>query len=169
VTLNNAISGAVPQFSAITFGPVGPPWVYADLYTDAYGGSQPIMVALAIGYNYISQGQPLRPGDAAEIKSSEGSGLGKIRRVSQIGAMLFNSSTISFGTKFSQLLPATLRTGGGAGGDSVPVDHATLFTGVYRDTILDEGGFDGAVCWEINRPYPATVISVTGYMHLEEP
>lgn len=166
LTLNNAITGALAVGDTISCGPFYPPWVYASIYVG--GAAVPMTIPAVIGFPYASRGQTLRPAAESEIKSSRGSGLGKIRSVPEIAALLDKTAGISFGSDPNNLIAATLRGGGGAGGDSVPLATSALFSGVYRDTFQDDEAFDGEICWEITRPYPATVVSITGFVKLEE-
>lgn len=126
-----------------------------------------LVIPVAIGYAYKSRGQLLRPMKQETIRSQVGPGLAKKRRVHEVG-ILFNATGGKFylGTDFSVMYPAQFydSTGG-------LMDNSTLFSGVYWDTIEDEmsgNGYDGMVCWEIRRPYPATVVSLTGFMELDE-
>lgn len=134
-----------------------------DIFLDP--GTTTYTVPCAIGFAYNSDAQMLRPADDAEIKSQRGDGLGKKRMVNEVAALLDATIGISFGTDFTQLTEVVLRES-----DGTPLDHATMFSGVYADTITDYSatGYDGEICWRISGPYPATVVSVSGYAHVEE-
>ncbi len=123
------------------------------------------VVPACVGFRYTSRAQLPRPGAEGEIKSSQGSGLGKPRQVNQIAALVDSAVGVSFGVSFSELTPAIFTDAAGA-----PLDHATMFSGVHQMSIIpDRGKYDCELCWEISGAFPCVVVSVTGFLHTEEP
>jgi hypothetical protein len=44
-----------------------------------------------------------------------------------------------------------------------------MFSGVHQMPIIqDRQKYDCEVCWQITLPYPAAVVSLTGFVHVEE-
>jgi hypothetical protein len=125
-------------------------------------GSLPIPVA--VGNTYTSQGQIVRPAIGQEAGAQNGPAQGKNRRVQMITSLLQNTQGISFGTSFSTVLPANL----GAFPSAQPLAQNQLFSGVYWTPINDPYTFDGMPCWQITRPYPATVVNIGGFLHTED-
>jgi hypothetical protein len=117
------------------------------------------------GFCYTSRGQGLRPLAQTDLKSQQGSGLGKMRRVHRIGALLNGTIGIYFGTDFNHMERADLRN---PTTDAV-LNSATMFSGVHWGLVEDSSSFDGMVCWEITRPFPATVVALTSYLDTSEP
>ncbi len=143
----------------------GPLATKISVFVFSTGTNKVITVPLVIGFCYNSRGQVVRPLLEAEIKSSQGPGLGKLRRVHQYG-VLVNASvalTVSYGTDFSNLLPADYRDPAGN-----VLNHSTLFNGVFWNTLSDDYSYDGALAWSITRPYPHTMVSLTGIMETNE-
>jgi len=141
----------------------GPLATQVDIYLDADSSIHTYTVPACVGFTYTSRGQLLRPIAENEVKSSRGSGLGKKRRVHKVGALLNGAIGIYWGTDFDSMTQADLRSD-----DGTLLDHATMFSGVYWDTIEDNSTFDGMVAWEISRPYPCTVVSITSFMEMSD-
>jgi hypothetical protein len=90
--------------------------------------------------------------------------LAKPRNINQIGVLLDNAIGVSFGVSFDELTPAIFTDAAGAA-----LNHATMFDGVHQMSIIpDRQKYDSEVCWEITNPYPATIVSLTGFVHTEE-
>lgn len=109
----------------------------------------------SIGKTFTSDAQIVRPIDAREAGTYEGPASGKTRRTHHFAAHMLNTQGIKFGTDFSKLRPARLRTAGGT-------DYTLLqlYSGTHTDSIEDGYSLDSMVCWRISRPYPATVLSI---------
>ena len=125
-------------------------------------GTLPIPVV--VGNTYTSQGQIVRPAIGQEAGAQNGPAQGKNRRVQMISTLLQNTQGISFGTTFSTVLPAALAPFPSA----QPLPQNQLFSGVYWTPITDPYTFDGMPCWQITRPYPATVVNIGGFLHTED-
>jgi hypothetical protein len=130
----------------------------ADATSIIFGGTT-YTVPCNVGFSFTSQGQLLRPDTQEQTRSPAGPGLAKASRIHQFGALLSGTQGISFGTQFDKLHAANFKTLGGRA-----YTRLQLFTGVYWDTIEDNYGFDSMICWQITRPYPAAIASLTGFM-----
>ena len=120
-------------------------------------------VPVVVGFSYISQGQTLRPDTAEEVRSPTGPGPAKPRRIAQFGALLSGAQGVSFGTDFNKLHAANFKTKGGT-----PYTKLQLFSGVYWDALDATYDFDNMLCWQISRPYPCAIASITGFMETAE-
>jgi hypothetical protein len=129
-----------------------------------------VNVPCVVGQAYVSQGQRLRLTTMQDAKTRTGPALGMIRRVHEYAALLENTVEISFGTSLTptpagnmdpwdQIDPAT----GSA------IDVTAGYSGVITGHPNDAPGYDGMLCWQIVRPYPATVCSVTSFLETAEP
>jgi hypothetical protein len=118
---------------------------------------------VAIGYAYPSQGQILRAIAPAESGAQNGPALGKTRRTHMYSALLQQAQGIKFGTDFSSTRAAQLRSLGGS-----PIPLTSLYSKVHQDTLQDDYGFDSMLCWEIDRPYPATVCTLGAFLHTQD-
>lgn len=132
-----------------------------DVYVG--GATHTYTVPCAIGFSYVSEGQVLRPAAESEIKSPQGSGLGKRRRNHQFAALVTNTVGTSFGTTFTNVTAANFTDAAGTS-----LDRSIMFSGVYWDTVVDDYSFDGMLCWSTTRPYPTTIVSLTGFMQTQE-
>jgi hypothetical protein len=119
-----------------------------------------LTVPAVVGFTYTSQGQILRPDAADQTRSQLGPGLAKPRRLHQFGALLAGTQRIFFGTSFGKLHEAQLKSPGG----TQSLTLLQLFNGVYSSTVDDSWGTESMLCWQINRPYPACVVAVDGFL-----
>jgi len=121
-------------------------------------------VPVAIGYGYPSQGQILRPINPQEAGAANGPALAKTRRSHMFGALLFKTQGISFGTDFSFMRPALLRDTN----EATEIPLTLLYSNVHWDSLDDTYSFDSMLCWEVTRPYPATVCSLGAFIHTQD-
>lgn len=143
-----------------TLGPAAGPAVPAALPPQA---AVIYTIPVAIGYTYTSQGQILRPIAPAESGARNGPALGKTRRAHMFTSLLLSTQGISFGTTFTKLHAAALVSPGGT-----PLAKNVLFTGTLQDTLEDDYSFDSMICWQITRPYPASVLTIGSFLHTQD-
>ena len=122
-----------------------------------------VTVPVVIGFNYTTQVQLVRPQVEQDLKLPTGPGLGKVRRIAQVGFLFHATGPLYYGTVLTTLHKAQFKSKGGT-----PYISSELFTGVFWDTIDDTSSFDGQICWQIARPTQATVVSVSGFLHTSE-
>lgn len=122
-----------------------------------------VYVPLLIGYAYASKGRLLRPGTEQETKTPQGPPLGKKRRTHRAAALLKGAQGISF-TCDNNIFDLAKFTD--AGGNVLTRD--TLFSGVYRKEIDDNWSFDSMLSWQITRPYPCTIVALSGFIETNE-
>ncbi len=143
----------------------GPLATQIDIYLDADSSIHTYTVPAAVGFTFTSQGQLPRPASEGEIKSSTGSGLAKPRQINQIGALMNGAIGVSFGVSLQELTPAIFTDSAGT-----KLNYASMFSGVHQMPIIpDRGKYDCEICWQISRPYPCTIVAITGFLHTEEP
>jgi hypothetical protein len=144
----------------MTLGPAAGPAVPAALPpTDGVVWTVPA----AIGFTYTSQGQILRPIAPQETGAQNGPALGKTRRTHMFAALLQQTQGISFGTDFTKMRVGRLRSGGGS-----PFALTTLYSSILQDNLEDDYSFDSMLCWQITRPYPATVCTLGAFLHTQD-
>lgn len=141
----------------------------------AYGQSETIValtvsnvlstlyIPVVIGAAITSQGQLLRPLVVPGM-SQKGPTLGMNRRGYQYAMHVVNAAQISAGTNLSTLYAVPLRQAD----RMTALNIGTSFTGVVWDNLSDDYDFDGMFCWQINRPFAATVVSVNVFCEAEE-
>lgn len=115
------------------------------------------------GYSYVSRGQILRTINPVEAGSQNGPALGKTRRAHQFAALVANAQGQFFGTDFSHLHAAEYRSPGGT-----PFAPNTLYNGIVWSMLDDDYSFDSQLCWEVRRPYPATILALGGFQHAQD-
>lgn len=119
-------------------------------------------IPIVVGFNYVSRGQIVRPIIPQETGSRIGTALGFNRRSQRAGVLLYNTQGIAFGTDFDHLNQAIFDVPGPA------IPKTTLFSGVFSPLLDDTYTYDSMLCWEIDRPYPATVLAVNPYIETQE-
>lgn len=120
-------------------------------------------IPVALGFTYTSQGQILRPIIPQESGAANGPALAKTRRSHMAGVLMHKTQGITFGTVFSKLRPGQFRSPGGT-----PFPLTTLWSGIYWNTLEDDYSFDSMICWEITRPYPATVLTIGAFVETQD-
>src|SRR5579859_303583 len=121
-------------------------------------------VPVAIGYGYPSQGQILRAINPQEAGAANGPALAKTRRSHMFGSLLFETQGIEFGTDFSHMRPALFRDTN----DETEIPLTLLYSNVHWDSLDDTYSFDSMLCWQVTRPYPATVCSLGAFIHSQD-
>jgi hypothetical protein len=121
-------------------------------------------IPAVIGTCFTSRGQIVRPAEQQKTGSRIGPAQGETRREHMFNTLLFNTQGISFGTNFDYLYPATFQQY--LNGPEIPVTE--LFSGIYWDTIESDYNLEGTLCWQVTRPYPATVVNIGGWIHTQE-
>jgi hypothetical protein len=131
----------------------------------AFGAAPSVVASAVIGYNYTSQGQLVRPEAPQDAGAQNGPALGKVRRLHKFAALFGGavSDTVSFGTDFSVLRPATFY-----GRQNQDLGQQVIYTGVHRNNIDDEYSLDGQICWQVSRPYPCTLAMVGGFINTQD-
>ena len=137
-------------------------------YLNPGTGAVFVNVPCVVGKAYVSQGQRLRLATQRDAKTETGDVWGMSRRTHMLSALLENTVQISFGTSLTpsptgNMDEAVLLVDGVtalAGGEA--------FSGVYQGTLEDSYSFDSMLCWQINRPYPCTIMAVNSFMQTIE-
>ena len=129
-------------------------------FVTAFAGAMPILV----GFTYNSDGQLVRPNNQQDAMTRSGTAFGRMGRIAEFAAKLVNAQAISFGTDFSKLDPAAFTDAAGN-----PFAANLLFSGTYwSNSVQDDSSRDGSkLCWRISRPYPATVVAISGNFQAE--
>ncbi len=118
-------------------------------------------VPLSCGFTYTSQGQLLRPDFGQDAGSPNGPAVGKIRHHHWYAGLFRRARKVSVGVDFG----ASLNPAGFKQADiQTPIAAPGLFSGVWTDTIQDDYGWDGMLAWQITRPYPCTIASMSGFV-----
>ena len=123
-----------------------------------------VTVPVVLGMAYTTQGQRLRAATAEDIKSQIGPALGKLRRTEIATLLLSNTIGLSVGTDFSALEALVLP---GADGETA-LPATSLFTGAVKINLTDNHTYDSMLCWQVGRPWPATVCAASSWLHAEE-
>jgi hypothetical protein len=162
----NSDSGKLCNWATLVQYDVGPydRTTYGDATTavtmaDGSGGVQTLYLPVVIGFNYIGWGIPLRPVTEDQIKSPSGAGLGKTRRSHWFSALLLNTQQIAFGTTHNVYDLAKLADDG-----QNLLPQNVLYSGVWTKPVDDNPSYDGQVGWQSARPFPCTVVAITGFM-----
>lgn len=136
---------------------------FGNFHVNVDGGA--FVLPCVIGFTYTSRVQLLRPTDSEDGRwgrtgAQTGPATGKIRRLQEFTALLHGAGVkIKFGTLFERLRNALFRKPDAA----TAFTTRELFSGVHNGTLDDPHSTDGMLCWEIERPYPATILSIGGF------
>lgn len=139
------------------------------IQVDGGSGSVFVNVPCVIGQAYVSQGQRLRLSTLQDAKTTTGNALGMNRRTQMYAALVQDVVQITFGTS---LAPSPL--GNMTAWDTkdpkteVALAGGVAYSGVIFGTIKDGYTFDSQLCWQVNRPYPATVSAISSFMQTNE-
>lgn len=167
--------GDAPVTNGSMFVPFGGAFTLAYLQsiasTTAYGAmavkldSPAITFPAVIGFTFTSQGQILRPLAPADVGTQNGPAFAKTRRNHMFGALITAAvnGAISFGASFAPF--TTLRPLQATSPSGIPVPLTQLYSGLYWNTLEDDYGFDGMLCWQVTRPVPATIAAIGGFAH----
>lgn len=124
----------------------------------------PILPAVA-GFTYTSQGQRLRQVNNDDAGTMVGPGFAKTKRIHKAGFFFAGTppQAVYTGASFTGILRPTQFYN-----ITIPLAVNQLFTGVMRQEIDDFYDFDGMLCWQITRPYPATVVACGEFRATED-
>lgn len=139
-------------------------WGYGTMAATVTISSAQYTIPVAIGCTYTSQGQLLPPDEPAQ--GQNGPGPGKTRRTHMVAMKFVNtiSGAVSVGTDFSSTLTPAYLPGNGV----ARYNGATMFSGTYWGPINDGYSFDSMISWQITRPLPCTVTSVSGFIEEQD-
>lgn len=122
-------------------------------------------VPCIVGYPFESQGKMMRPQTVDQIRTTTGPGIAKTRRWHQYGVQLADTITgaivaIDGGVNRNMNLVAD--------NQRTQLDHTTLFSGVFWDTLDGNYTFDGQFAWAQSDPYPLTITAISGFLHTQD-
>lgn len=138
-------------------------WARLYCFPSYVTGRQYITVPSVVGKTFTSQGQRLRPIEPADSGARLGPALGKTRRNHRSAFLFLNTAAIYLGTTFNNVRKAIFKSLGG----TAYADNQ-LFSGVHSVTVEDNNSYDGQICWQVTRPYPATVLSNEGFLETQD-
>lgn len=139
---------------------------YGDLACPIDGGK--LTIPCIVGFTYTSRGQLLRPAterdpDWGRTGAMNGPAFAKTRRADELGVLMHNAKGIAFGASFDKLRPAKFTTPGGKA-----LGSQDLFSGVHNIPIDDGYSTESQLCWEVKRPYPASIQQIGGFLTLQD-
>lgn len=122
-------------------------------------------IPAVVGFTYTTQGQLVRPALPQDAGAANGPALGKTQRSHMMAALLAGAvyGTLFFGTLFTKLRPANFKYA-----NDLPYDTKTLYDDVYWNTIEDGYSFGSQLCWQINRPLPANVVTLGAFLQTQD-
>ena len=138
--------------------------LFTSAFVTTFAGAMP----LAVGFNYLSQGQLKRPVEPADTGSRIGPAVGDFKRNHKWAATLISTQGIYFGQGLNTTRGhiAKLLTDEGDATQLLPA--TTLFSGIARDTITGHHTLSARLAWWISRPLPATVGNLWGAIETSE-
>lgn len=125
----------------------------SGLFTAAAFTANP---AALVGFDYLSQGQTVRPATPQESGARAGPALGKPQRNHYIMAQLEGAQGISFGANLDSTLKPAIFTQP----NKTPYLVNQQFSGIFRDQFTCDFAFGVMVAWQVNRGYIANVVSI---------
>ncbi len=132
------------------------------------GAAQKVSVSIVIGVPYISQGQRLRAIATNDARTMTGPALGLVRRTHEFAVLLQNTVLVRFGTALTPAPLGNMQQAVFLDSDGVPLADGVAFSGVYEDTLTDDSGYDSMFCWQVERPYPCTIVAATSFIETAE-
>lgn len=125
------------------------------------GGLQ--TVPCVVGFGFSSRGQTLRPNEPEIAGTRLGPAFGLYKRINKIAAQMHATQDVAFGGDFDHLHTAILRTEGGRN-----LEPTELYSGIWWDTLDEDQGLDGQICWEAHGPYPLALLALGGWIETNE-
>lgn len=136
----------------------------SGLFTPAFAAAAATAGQIVVGFTYNSDGQIVRPNSPAESGARTGPAFGKLRRHTYCDLLVNQTAGLSIGTTFAKLQPVLFK-----GTDQESMAVGQTYSGVYRDTIVDDDSFDSMLCWRVSRPLPATIAAIGGKLQTKDP
>lgn len=121
-------------------------------------------VRFVVGYSYESRGKLIRMISPQESGARNGPALGKTRRTHRYALLLSNSKGLYVGTSFDKMNPVKLTKADG----ETAIGPFDTFSGVASDALEDGYSYDSMLAWKIVRPYPANVVSASGFLQTQD-
>jgi len=134
------------------------------LFTQVLAAAAVAAGQVVVGFTYTSDGQIVRPNAPAESGARSGPAFGKLRRNHQYAMLVDQSAGLSIGTRFDRLEAVKFN----AEGSGTAMAIGVTFSGMYRADLLDDDTFDGALCWRVTRPLPATICAIGGFLQTKD-
>lgn len=131
------------------------------------GSATPVWtsVGVVVGQPFVSQGQRLRPATAADGASQQGPILGMTRRTDRFAVLVQDAIVMRFGTSLTPTPTGNMIQAIFVQADDItPILAGNMFSGVYWSDTYDGYGLDGGLCWQVDRPWPATVCAVSQFL-----
>jgi hypothetical protein len=132
------------------------------------GAAVQVTVPIVIGLPYVSQGQRLRAATADDTKTPTGPPLGLTRRAHKFAVLLQNAVALRFGTSLTPAGAGNMILTSFTDAARTPLADGVAYSGVYEDSLVDDYSFDSMFCWQIERPYPATICAATSFIETDE-
>lgn len=109
---------------------------------------------IVVGFTYTSQGQLVRPMAQADTGARNGPAFGKLGRAHRYALKLVNTLGLTIGANFARkMYGANFKQN-----NNSPLPPLTMFNGTSQDTLQDDYTYDDSLCWQVTRPYPASVV-----------
>lgn len=109
-----------------------------------------------VGLPYFSDAKTLK----LDAGAGDGTSIGKIRRPGRVAFTLYQVGDLSVGPAFDKLTP--LADVEQFKADQTLADQAApLFSGIARESVEHEYGFDGQICFRQQTPLPGMIQSIT--------
>lgn len=122
---------------------------------------------IVVGMTYDSDGQLVRPITPADSGARNGPAFGKLSRHHRYAVSLIGTGigAIKFGGDLDRkMYPALFKN---SRGDTL-TDPTESYTGVHQDALQDDYGYDGAPCWRVSRPLPATIAAIASNLSTQD-
>lgn len=103
------------------------------------------------GYTYNSDLKTLRP----DIGASDGTAMGKTKRINRLGLFLYRTGGLMFGRDFDNLNEMIFRLASDPTNEAVP-----LFTGIKSEPFDGDYDMNAQVCIRQNSPLPGAILGI---------
>jgi len=134
------------------------------LFTQTFAEAAVAAGQVVVGFTYDSDGQITRPNLPPESGARNGPAFGKLRRQQQYAFMVDQTAGLNVGTRFDKLDLVKFNPQG----SGVAMGPGQTFSGIYRADLQDDNTFNGAMCWRVSRPLPATIATVAEFLHTQD-
>jgi len=136
------------------------------LSVNAGAGAVATSVGIVIGQPFVSQGQRLRPATAADVGAQTGPALGMTRRTHQFAVLVQDGVIVKFGTSLTPTPNGNMDQATFKQADqTTDIAAGAMFSGVYWSPAEDSYSYESALCWQIDRPWPCTIVATSQFLH----
>jgi hypothetical protein len=136
---------------------------FASNSVTVFAGAVQYKIPAVIGLNYQSKGQLCRPMMPIDTGTKNGPAFAKKKKTARYGIHLINSLGVQIGIGAENMVPVKIVSPSG----NLP-PYLSMYSGIVRESLQDTPSYDSMLMWITTRPFPATVVTIGGFISTED-